>query len=89
MVNARNELAGNMMPAAGLAAAEWAVSREPVAYEAALAAMTARATAIAEGAAPEVGTIKIKPQYLAFWQAELKPDGEIGLLDLALQRSLV
>ena len=54
MVNARNELAGNMMPAAGLAAAEWAVSREPVAYEAALAAMTARAAAIAEGAAPEL-----------------------------------
>jgi lipoyl(octanoyl) transferase len=54
VVNARNDLAGNMMPAAGLVAAEWAVSREPVGYEAALAAMTARATAIAEGAAPEL-----------------------------------
>ena len=54
MVNARNELAGNMMPAAALAEAEWAVSREPVAYEAALAAMTARAAAVAEGAAPEL-----------------------------------
>src|SRR5712671_4951598 len=43
-----------MMPAAALAVAEWAVSREPVAYEAALAAMTARAAAIAEGAAPEL-----------------------------------
>ena len=43
MVNARNELAGNMMPAAGLPATEWEVSERPVAYEAALAAMTARA----------------------------------------------
>src|ERR1700730_13151680 len=42
-----------MMPAAGLAAAEWVVSREPVAYEAALAAMTARRAAAAAGAPRE------------------------------------
>ena len=54
MVNARNGLAGNMMSAAGLVEPDWAVSREPVAYEAALAAMTARAAAVAEGAAPEL-----------------------------------
>lgn len=42
-----------------------------------------------EGAAPEVGTIEIKPQYLAFWQMVLEPYGEIGLLDLAHQRSLI
>jgi lipoyl(octanoyl) transferase len=43
-----------MMPAPGLAATEWKVSEGPVAYEAALAAMTARAAAIANGAAPEL-----------------------------------
>jgi lipoyl(octanoyl) transferase len=43
-----------MMPAAGLAAAEWAVSEHPVGYEAALAAMTARVAAIADGTAPEL-----------------------------------
>ncbi|HEX4556131.1 MAG TPA: lipoyl(octanoyl) transferase LipB [Xanthobacteraceae bacterium] len=43
-----------MMPAPGLAATEWEVSEEPVAYEAALGAMAARAAAIADGAAPEL-----------------------------------
>jgi len=72
VVNARNELAGNMMPAAALAEAEWAVSREPVAYEAALAAMTARAAAIAEGAAPElVWLLEHPPLYTSGTSAQL------------------
>jgi lipoyl(octanoyl) transferase len=71
VVNARNELAGNMMPAAGLTAAEWVVSREPVAYEAALAIMTARAAAIAEGAAPElVWLLEHPPLYTSGTSAQ-------------------
>jgi lipoyl(octanoyl) transferase len=71
VVNARNELAGNMMPAAGLAAAEWAVSEKPVAYEAALAAMAARAAAIAEGAAPElVWLLEHPPLYTSGTSAQ-------------------
>ena len=43
----------------------------------------------AEGAAAEIGAIEIKPQDLSLGQPEFEPDGEIGLLDLALQRALV
>jgi lipoyl(octanoyl) transferase len=46
--------------------AEWAVSRDPVAYEAAVAAMEARAAAIAAGAAPElVWLLEHPPLYTA------------------------
>jgi len=43
-----------MLPAAGAAPVEWRVSDQRVAYDAALAAMTARAEAIARGEAPEL-----------------------------------
>jgi lipoyl(octanoyl) transferase len=53
VVNARIGLAGGMMPAAG-PAAEWSVSDAPVGYVEAVAAMEARAAAIAAGTAPEL-----------------------------------
>jgi lipoyl(octanoyl) transferase len=71
VVNVRNELTGKMMPAPGLAATEWEVSEGPVAYEAALAAMTARAAAIADGAAPElVWLLEHPPLYTSGTSAQ-------------------
>jgi lipoyl(octanoyl) transferase len=53
VVNARIGLTGGMLPAAG-PAAEWSVSDAPVGYVEAVAAMEARAAAIAAGTAPEL-----------------------------------
>ena len=50
----RNTLAGSMRPAAGLAAVEWMVSTRSVGYAEAVAAMDARAAAVAAGTAPEL-----------------------------------
>jgi lipoyl(octanoyl) transferase len=54
MVNTRGELTFGLLPAPGAPPAEWRVSDGPVAYDAALAAMMARAEAIARGEAPEL-----------------------------------
>src|SRR5438309_6026908 len=53
-----------MKPAAPLPPVEWAVSMQPVGYPEAVAAMDARAAAIADGAAPElVWLIEHPPLY--------------------------
>jgi lipoyl(octanoyl) transferase len=54
VVNERNLFAGGMRPAGGLGAVAWTASAQPVGYAAAVAAMDARATAIADGAAAEL-----------------------------------
>jgi len=54
MVNTRSGLNFGLLPPAGAAPAEWRVSDGPVAYDTALAAMSARAEAIAQGQAPEL-----------------------------------
>jgi lipoyl(octanoyl) transferase len=54
VVNSRDELTIGLLPAAGSAPVEWRVSDGPVDYDTALAAMTARAEAIARGEAPEL-----------------------------------
>ena len=54
MVNTRGDLTIGLWPAAGSAPVEWLIGDRPVAYDAALAAMTARAEAIACGDAPEL-----------------------------------
>jgi len=51
VVKTRDDLTLGLLPPAGAAPAEWLVSNRPVAYDAALAAMTARAEAIAHGEA--------------------------------------
>jgi lipoyl(octanoyl) transferase len=65
VVNARNELAVGLA-AVGLAPAEWRVSEGLVGYEQAVAAMEARAAAIAEGSARElVWLLEHPPLYTA------------------------
>jgi lipoyl(octanoyl) transferase len=54
VVNTRGNLTIGLRPAIGAAAVEWAVSDRPVAYDTALAAMTARAEVIGRGEAPEL-----------------------------------
>jgi len=54
VVNTRGDLTIGMLPKAGAPPAEWRVSAGPVAYADALAAMTARAEAIARGEADEL-----------------------------------
>jgi lipoyl(octanoyl) transferase len=54
VVNSRDELTIGLHPAAGSAPVEWRVSDGLVDYDTALAAMTARAEAIARGEAPEL-----------------------------------
>jgi lipoyl(octanoyl) transferase len=54
VVNTRSELTIGLLPPLGAAPVEWRVSDGPVAYDAALAAMSARAEAIARGRAPEL-----------------------------------
>jgi len=54
VVKTRDDLTLGLLPPAGAAPAEWLVSNRPVAYDAALAAMTARAEAIAHGEAREL-----------------------------------
>ena len=53
MVNTRGDLTIGLLPIAGAPPVEWLVSDRLVAYDAALAAMTARAEAIARGEAAE------------------------------------
>jgi lipoyl(octanoyl) transferase len=66
VVNTRGNLTIGLLPPAGAAPVEWGVSDRPMAYEAALAAMTARAEAIARGQAPElVWLIEHPPLYTA------------------------
>ncbi len=66
MVNARNELAVGLAPPAGSPPVEWQVSARPAGYEHALAAMQARATAIADGTACElVWLLEHPPLYTA------------------------
>jgi lipoyl(octanoyl) transferase len=62
------------MPAPpGSAAAEWRVSQAPVAYEAALTVMAARAQAIADGREPElVWLLEHPPLYTAGTSADAK-----------------
>ena len=54
MVNTRGHLTIGLQPAPDAPAVEWLTSDLPVAYDAALAAMTARAEAIARGEAAEL-----------------------------------
>jgi lipoyl(octanoyl) transferase len=66
VLNTRNHLTISLPSAPGSAPPEWRVSDGPVGYEAALAVMDARATAIADGAAPElVWLLEHPPLYTA------------------------
>ncbi len=71
MVNARDQLTAGFGP--GSPPVEWRVSEGLVAYEAAVAQMSARAAAIADGAAPElVWLLEHPPLYTAGTSA--RPD---------------
>ena len=75
MVNARDRLAGGLMPASdiapGPAPVEWAASARPVGYTEAVAAMDARVAAIAAGAAPElVWLVEHPPLYTSGTSAQ-------------------
>jgi lipoyl(octanoyl) transferase len=66
VVNTRGELTIGLLPPPGAAPVEWQVSDGPMAYDAALAAMGARAEAIARGEAPElVWLLEHAPLYTA------------------------
>ena len=66
MVNARNELTVGLAPPPGSTPVEWRVSDSAVPYEAAVAAMQARAAAIAAGKEPElVWLLEHPPLYTA------------------------
>jgi lipoyl(octanoyl) transferase len=52
--NMRSDVAAGLLPASGSAPVEWCVSDGLIAYDHALAAMAARASAIASGKAPEL-----------------------------------
>ena len=54
VVNTRGDLTIGLLPPAGSPPVEWLVSDGPVAYDAALAIMAARAAAIARGEAREL-----------------------------------
>jgi lipoyl(octanoyl) transferase len=71
VVNARDLLGGGMKPAGPTAPVDWAVSGEPVGYADAVAAMDARAAAIADGSAPElVWLLEHPPLYTAGTSAQ-------------------
>ncbi len=61
MVNTRGDLTIGLKPSPGAPPVEWRVSDRPVAYDAALGAMTARAEAIAHGAAAELVWLQEHP----------------------------
>src|ERR1700742_4524620 len=61
MVNARESLILTPFPASSGAPVEWRVSDSQVAYQEALAVMEARAAAISEGRAPELGWLREPP----------------------------
>ena len=66
MVNARNELPVGLAAAPGLGPVEWRLSEGLLPYDQALAAMEARAAAIASGTAPElVWLVEHPPLYTA------------------------
>jgi lipoyl(octanoyl) transferase len=66
VVNARNDFPPELLPRPGSPPVEWRISEGLMAYATALAAMEARTTAIAEGAAPElVWLIEHPPLYTA------------------------
>jgi lipoyl(octanoyl) transferase len=66
VVNTRANVTIGLLPPAGFAPVEWQVSDAPVDYAAALAAMNARAAAIARSAAPElVWLLEHPPLYTA------------------------
>ena len=54
MVNTRDQLSIGLLPPGGAPPVEWRTSDAPVDYQAALAAMDARAAAIARGEAAEL-----------------------------------
>jgi lipoyl(octanoyl) transferase len=71
VVNGRNELTIGLPAPAGSAGVEWRVSNAPVAYEAAVAFMAARAAAIAAGQEPElVWLLEHPPLYTAGTSAQ-------------------
>jgi lipoyl(octanoyl) transferase len=71
VVNARDLIGGGMAPAAPLAPVAWAVGPVPVGYAEAVAAMEARAAAIADGTAPElVWLIEHPPLYTSGTSAQ-------------------
>jgi len=66
LVNARDRLAGFMLPGTGSPPVEWRIAPEPVPYEDALAIMDERVAAIAEGRALElVWLLEHPPLYTA------------------------
>ena len=66
MISTRNNVTVGLASASGSAAVEWRISDGPVAYEAALALMEARAAAIADGSTPElVWLLEHPPLYTA------------------------
>jgi lipoyl(octanoyl) transferase len=71
VVNVRDGLAGGLKPAETLAPVEWVVSARPVGYPQAVAAMDARAAAVAAGNAPElVWLIEHPPLYTSGTSAQ-------------------
>jgi len=66
VVSARDDVRVGLDPAPGSAPVEWRISQGLVAYKTALAVMEARASAIAEGSAPElVWLLEHPPLYTA------------------------
>jgi lipoyl(octanoyl) transferase len=66
VVNTRDDLTIGLLPPPGAAPIEWRISDERVGYDSALAAMQARAAAIARGEAPElVWLLEHPPLYTA------------------------
>jgi lipoyl(octanoyl) transferase len=66
MAATRKNLKIGLLPPAGAAPVEWRISAGPVGYDKAVAAMTARAAAIARGEAPElVWLLEHPPLYTA------------------------
>ena len=61
MVNARTHSTVLLPPQVSGQAAAWRVTQAPIAYAAALAAMDARAAAVADGAAPELAWLLTHP----------------------------
>jgi lipoyl(octanoyl) transferase len=73
VVNVRDELTYGLPPPAGSAGVEWRVSDAPVPYEAAVAAMEARAASVAAGHAPElVWLLEHPPLYTAGTSANVR-----------------
>ena len=66
MTLTRDELRFGLLPRPGGPPIEWRIAGEPVPYDAALAAMEARAAAVAQGSAPELAwLVEHPPLYTA------------------------